>query len=193
VKNYLVKDLMVPLSEYATVMEGSTLFETIVALEKAQEEYDHSKYSHRAVLVLDKNKRVIGKLNQWNFIRALEPKNGDDDLIGDLYQFCFSPQAVAHRQELNRQSIPVHDVYAKATRLKVEDVMQSPSEGEYVEVNTSLDTAIHQLVAGSHLSLLVTKGKDIVGVLRLSDVFAALFHAMKKMEAIENKTDKDGS
>ena len=34
-KNYLVKDLMVPLSEYATVPTGSTLFEAVLALEKA--------------------------------------------------------------------------------------------------------------------------------------------------------------
>ena len=31
--------------------------------------------------------------------------------------------------------------------------------------------AIHQLVMGRHQSLLVTKGKDIVGILRLTDVF----------------------
>ena len=47
---YIVKDLMVPISEYATVAKGSTLFEAVLALEKAQEEYDHSKYHHRAVL-----------------------------------------------------------------------------------------------------------------------------------------------
>jgi len=37
VSDYLVKQLMVPLSEYATVPEGSTLFEAVLALEKAQE------------------------------------------------------------------------------------------------------------------------------------------------------------
>jgi hypothetical protein len=42
VKNYLVKDLMVPLSEYATVPMESTLFEALLALEKSQEEFDHT-------------------------------------------------------------------------------------------------------------------------------------------------------
>jgi hypothetical protein len=64
----------------------------------------------------------------------------------------------------------------------VEDFMQAPSEGEIVEENTSLDTAIHQLVMGTHLSLLVTRGVEIVGILRMSDVFAAVFHAMKQCE-----------
>ena len=57
--DFLVKELMVPLSEYAAVLEGSTLFDAVLALEKAQEEFDHTKYKHRGVLILDKNKRVI--------------------------------------------------------------------------------------------------------------------------------------
>ena len=48
--------------------------------------------------------------------------------------------------------------------------MQSPSEDEFVEENTSLDIAIHQLIMGFHLSLLVRKDEEIVGILRLSDV-----------------------
>jgi hypothetical protein len=39
-----------------------------------------------------------------------------------------------------------------------------------------------QLVTGRHLSLLVTIDKKIVGILRLTDVFAAIFHAMKECE-----------
>ena len=61
-KNYLVKDLMVPLSEYATVPMGSTLFVAVLALEKSQEEFDHTKYRHRGVLILDQNKRVVGQI-----------------------------------------------------------------------------------------------------------------------------------
>jgi hypothetical protein len=74
------------------------------------------------------------------------------------------------------------DVYSKAAKLNVTDFMQRPTEGEYVDENASLDMALHQLTAGSNLSLLVTKGEHIVGVLRLSDVFAAVFHAMKESE-----------
>lgn len=73
--DYLVKELMVPLSEYATVPEGSTLFDAVLALEKAQEEFDHTKYRHRDVLILDKDKRVIGKLGQMDVLRALEGFN----------------------------------------------------------------------------------------------------------------------
>jgi len=52
-KTIPIKDLMVPLEEYATVSEEATLFEAVAALEKAQERLDRDKYLylHRAVLV----------------------------------------------------------------------------------------------------------------------------------------------
>jgi CBS domain containing-hemolysin-like protein len=137
-KNYLVKDLMVPISEYATVPETATLYEAVLALEKAQEAYQQSRYSRKAV--------------------ALQ------------------------QEEYLKSSPPILDVYSTAAKLKVTDLMQRPTEGEYVDETTSLDMALHQLTTGSNLSLLVTRGADIVGVLRLADVFAAVFHAMKESE-----------
>lgn len=67
-------DVMVPLSEYATVDEGATLVEAVQALEKAQEAFDRNRYHHRAVLVLDGQKNVVGKLSQLDILGALEPK-----------------------------------------------------------------------------------------------------------------------
>lgn len=182
-KSYLVKDLMVPISEYATVPEEATLFESVLALEKAQEQFQHSRYSHRAVLILDKNKRVIGKLSQMDFLCALEPSDANLDQIRKFKRFGFSRKAVALQQEeYLKNSPPILDIYSNAAKLKVTDLMHRPAEGEYVDENTSVDMALHQLTAGSNLSLLVTRGEDIVGVLRLADVFAAVFHAMKDSE-----------
>jgi CBS-domain-containing membrane protein len=59
--------------------------------------------------------------------------------------------------------------------------MHTPTEGEYVRQDASLDVAIHQLIIGQHQSLLVTdKAGEIVGILRLTDVFAAVFHKLKE-------------
>ena len=60
--------------------------------------------------------------------------------------------------------------------------MQTPSEGEFIEQEASLEMAVMQLVMGHHFSLLVTRGKEIVGILRLTDAFAAIFHIMKECE-----------
>ena len=183
-KNYCVKDMMVPISEYATVPEDATLFDSVLALEKAQEKYKQSRYSHRAVLILDKKKRVIGRLSQMDFLHALEPRDANLDQIRKFKQFGFSRKAVSLQQEeYLKSSPPILDVYSKAAKLKVTEFMQRLTEGEFVDENTSVDNALHQLTSGSNLSLLATRGTDIVGVLRLADVFSAVFNAMKESES----------
>ena len=182
-KNYKVKELMVPIGEYATVPETATLFEAVLALEKAQEQFQATRYSHRAVLVLDKNKKVVGKLSQMDFLSALEPQDTNLEQIRKFKQFGFTRKAVVLQQEeYLKNSPPILDVYSKAAKNRVTEYMRRPTEGEYVNENASLDVALHQLTAGSNLSLLVTRDKDIVGILRLADVFAAVYHSMKESE-----------
>ena len=181
--DYRVMELMVPLSEYATVPEGSTLFDAVLALEKAQEEFDHTKYKHRGVLILDKDRRVIGKLGQLDVLRALEPKDEDPGEIDQLRQFSFSSNFVQKLHNERRMSAePLKDLCSKASKLRVEDFMQTPSEGEFIEYEASLETAVMQLVTGHHISLLVTRDKEIIGILRMTDAFAAVYHTMKECE-----------
>jgi CBS-domain-containing membrane protein len=188
VRTYTVKELMVPISEYATVPEGSTLFEAILALERAQDEFDHEQYHHRAILILDKKGRVIGKLSQLGVLRALEPKNDDVEGIDELGQFGFSQELVQGLRRRRRlQGLPLKDLYVRTARLRVEDFMQALTEGEYVEQDASLDIAVHQLALGNHLALLVTKEREIVGILRLTDVFGAVLRDMKECMGVRGE------
>ncbi len=184
-ENILVKDLMVPISEYATVTIGTSLISAIKALEQAQETYTMSKYQHRAVLVLDKSGRIVGKISQLRALKAIEPETKSNSDIDQLTKFNFSDNYIAQLRDLYRShgKIMSKDSLKEASTKKVEEFMQTPSPGEFVSENSSLDTAIHRLVAGTHLSLLVTRKEKIVGILRISDVFAAVFH---KMIALEN-------
>lgn len=182
-KDYTVKELMVPITEYATVSEGATLYDAIMALEKAQEDFQSNKYTHRAILIMNKNEQVVGKLSQLNVLRALQPKNGDMESIRDLNQFGFSEKFIRLLQsEKRRQGAQLIDLCKNAAQLKVEDFMQATTEGEYISQDALLDMAVNQLVFGKYLSLLVTEGKKIVGILRLTDVFGAVFHAMQECQ-----------
>ena len=73
-KTMIVKNLIVPLSEYAIVSEEATLYEAVLALEKAQAKFDQNRYRHRAILVYDEKKHIAGKISQLDILRALEPK-----------------------------------------------------------------------------------------------------------------------
>jgi CBS domain-containing protein len=186
-----VQDLMIPLSEYATVSEDATLHEAILALDKSQKEFDRTHYKHRAILVYDKTNKIVGKLSQLDIIRSLEPKYeqmGKSNPLSHvgLSRFGFSPQFM---KEIVKQfrlwEKPIEETCRDAGKLKVKDVMYTPTEGEYVEDTATLAVAVHQLLMGLHQSLLVTHGKEIVGILRLTDVFQEV-----KTLIIESQTNQ---
>jgi CBS domain-containing protein len=183
VKLIKVKDIMIPLSEYATAPEDATLHEVIMALEKAQKEFDKTKDRHRAVLVYDKHHRIVGKISQLDVLRALEPNYTEIGHPESLSRFGFSLKFLRSILEHNYLwDKPLNNICRKAAELKASTFMYSISEGEYVEANTPLDEAIHQLVVGHHQSLLVTRGNDIVGVLRICDVFRVICQMIKATE-----------
>ncbi|MBU3951965.1 MAG: CBS domain-containing protein [Proteobacteria bacterium] len=177
-KSIIVKDLMIPLSEYATVNDDADLSEALDALETAQEQFDKSRYRHRAILVLEKKTgKVIGKLSQLDVIRSLEPKY---ELFTEEKKFPqasmsylgFSPKfmnAILEQYELWYE--PLNDICKNAGIKKVKEIMYTPTAGEYVNEEANLGVAVHQLIMGHHQSLLVIRDEDIVGILRLTDVF----------------------
>lgn len=181
-KSKTVKAFMVPIEEYATVVEDATLLDAVMALEKAQMEFDQTRYRHRAILVLDKNNHVIGKISQHDVIKALEPlyQKLSSREGGALNRFGLSDFFIkSAMEEYSFWDKPLQNICEKGVRQKVKDFMYMPSQGEFVEENATMDEAIHRLVLGEHHSLLVTKGKKIVGVLRLTDVFEMIFKALK--------------
>jgi CBS domain-containing protein len=183
VKSYSVKDLMVPLSEYATVAEDATLYEAVLSLEEAQEKFEdkHTRYRHRAILILDKDGNVVGKLSQLDVLRALEPKYKDMIRGEGSHRYGFTRGFMKSMlEDYQLFANPLDDICRKAGKQNVKKFMHTPTEGEYVSEDASLDVAIHQFIIGHHQSLLVARDEKIVGILRLTDVFAAVFHKMKE-------------
>ena len=169
-----IRELMVPLEEYATVSMDATLKEAVDALEKAQEELDRKryKYLHRAVLVLNKNKDVVGKITQMDILRSLEPKYKD---IGDTRRVSlsgFSAQFLKSMMDSHSLWVrSLRDICNKAVKTKVKDIMAILTEGEFIDEKDSLEEAMHIMIMGHHHSLLVARDENIVGILRVTDVF----------------------
>jgi CBS domain-containing protein len=181
-KTLFVKDLMIPLAEYATVSKNATLQDAVLALEEAQKAFRKGPYKHRAILVYDENSHVVGKVSQLDILRALEPKYEqmmEKETKSSLARFGFGRQFQKTLLEQFRLwDKPLRDICKRAHEIYVKDFMYTPGEGEYVDENSGLDEAINQLVMGHHQSLIVTRGKEIVGILRLTDVFMAVRDAI---------------
>ena len=184
-KSYQVKEMLVPLSEYATVPETASLLEAVKALKKAQAAYSRNRYQHRAILVFGKDNHFVGKLSQHDVIMALEPNykgmaNAADH--GSMHRLGFSNtfvESTLEQYHLWEQALD--NLCEKALHLKVKNIMYAPAKSEFVNEGSTLDEAIHRLILGNHHSLLVSAAHDareIVGVLRLVDVFEFVSDAM---------------
>lgn len=181
-KSYTVSDLMVPLAEYATVSEDATLCEAILALEKSQEAFDQTRYRHRAILVYDKENKIVGKISQVDALRALEPKYAELLPETSARQMGFSNQYVQGMlDQFALWDNPMDDICRKAADRIVSDFMHKPEEGELVRESTKLEVAIHQMIVDHHQSLLVIDDSgEVIGILRLTDAFALVFDKVKE-------------
>ncbi len=181
-KQYKVKNLMVPLSEYAVIPENATIFEAVLALEKTQQSFNQNSYQSRAILIEDSKGNIIGKLGQLDILRALEPKYAEikSDMPG-MAKYGFSKQFLLSILDTYKMfDKPLDDICRKAGMEKAVKYMHRPTEGEYISADESLDQAIHMLIVAHHQSLLVTQKKKIIGILRLTDVFANISKHMKE-------------
>ena len=181
----LVKDMMVPLDRYGLVSQEATLFEAILILQEAQKKRDRSRQPFRAVLIIDNNKKVIGKLGELAFLKALEPKHG---LLGDVNKLT---NAGVSEQYIN--TIMSHykffqdklsNLCYRARDIKVKDVMHPITES--IDENTILCEAISKLILWDTLSVLVTRAGEIVGLLRISDICQEVAEQMKALSQENN-------
>ncbi|WDP92925.1 MAG: CBS domain-containing protein [Desulfobacter sp.] len=171
-----VSEFMIPLSDYATVSQDATLADAIRALKAAQSDTKF-RHKHRAVLALGKGDTVVGKLGIREILKSLEPKyrqfehSEDAGCIG-LSRFGFNNDFLTSLvDKLELWDETMEELIAKAGRLRVKDIMYSPSQGEYVDQDAPIAEAVHQFILGCHQSLLVLDGDTVVGILRLADIF----------------------
>ena len=179
-KEYKVKNLMVPATEYVSVSEDATLFDAVKALDASRKNYPDDRYPHRGILVYDKNKKVIGKLGYLDILRALEPRYFEMQDRKGLGTPGFSKQFMKSMIETHRfLDGAMKNICKKAGETKISEFVEAPTDSEFVDLEASLDEAIHQLVLGQHQSLLVTSNeRDIIGILRLTDVFSIICQSM---------------
>jgi CBS domain-containing protein len=175
------RDLMVSLSEYAVVDEGTTLQEALVALDESQANVPPGRARHRAILVRSRQGEIVGKIHYFAFLRALVPERkamgeaalmdragvSDDirnssmrmlDLLtGDLMNVCE-----------RARNVVVRDIYSSVTT--------------HIDEDAPLSDAIPIFLSAQTQSLLVRRSGKTVGVLRLSDLFDELSTQIKRGE-----------
>ena len=179
-KNITVEMLMVPLEEYATVSQEADLYEAIHALEDAQKAFDPSKHRHRAILVLDNEKNVVGKISMFDILMALEPKYEELDVTETVSLSGYNPEFI---KSLLKDNVlwnePLQFACNRAAKLHISEIMEVPADGVYIDADATLDEALHQLIVCRCDSLIVTGNEKVMGILRLTDVFVQICEKIK--------------
>ena len=184
-KDIEIKDVMIQLPDYATVSEDDSLSDAIAVLKKSQQNSTH-KYKHRAVLVFNRQGHITGKLSMFDIIKALEPKYRHFEHPESFSGIGLSRFGLNHdflKSLIGTFSLwdeTLEELVRKALIIPVRDIMYSPAECEYVNIDRPISEAVHQFILGSHQSLLVLKGKRVIGVLRLSDIFNLICNVARK-------------
>jgi len=168
-----VKDLMIPVSEYPTVNQDAFMIDAIIALKTANDNIEVGKKHYRAVLVSNNEGKVVGKIGHISFLKALEPKYNDVFDMEKLSRLSLSRDFIDSMvQHYNLWGNDSLDLCTIAKTLTCKSIML-PIE-QRIEENDSITEAIHKIIMWQTLSLLVTSGDEIIGIIRLSEIYDSI-------------------
>ena len=173
----LVKDLMVPAEECATVRQEVTVGEALQKFKGMGEGQIGARESSEwgALLVVDQGNRAIGKLGRTDIVMSLDPgyrRRGDSSAIAHTATAGLTPallRSLLHRYSAWNESFETR--CQSVLVLTVEECMCQPSSSECVMDSDLLEVAVHKLTMSHHQSLLVVGTQGIAGILNLCDVF----------------------
>lgn len=176
-----VKDLMLSLNEYATVLANATVKEALEILSRSQEDLGSERHRHRAILVLDERGNVVGKMTYWSILRRLELRFFADEDYDALARMGISSVFIESIKDgFSLFQSDLTHLCQKVAKLKASDAMVKIEES--VDQETSLVEAIRLMVLGHWQSMLVRRDGVAVGILRLSDVFEAVADVIRKSD-----------
>jgi len=169
-KDIKVRDIMIPISEYATVKHDTMLADAIMTLEKTREKTIGKKDRYRAVLVVDDKNKIIGKVGYLSFLKAMEPNYNKLKMEDALMRVDLHSDFIDDLMEnFNLWQEDFLDICNRANTVLVTEAMKPVDE--HIDAGASLVDAMHKLIVWNTLSLLVKEKVTIVGIIRLSDVY----------------------
>lgn len=165
-----VKDIMIPLSQYVSILEDNTLKDALVALRKSHLSMSIDQYYHRAVLVKDNNGKIVGKLGYLGILAALDPQYDNLDEMKQLAGSGITKEDLRREmRDLGFWNDKCPLIKKRADEIKMNQVMVKFDKR--IEEDRSLAEAMHIMANQQILSLLTTREGKTTGVIRLSDLF----------------------
>lgn len=176
-----VRDLMVSLDEYPQVPSDASVYDALMTLDKYQANRPPGRQAYRAVLIVNSTGKIIGKIGQLAFLKAVEPRYHPEDDFDELESAGVSEDHISTMMDTMRLVMnDFSDLRARAETVKVSKVMHPVTEG--IDIDSNLAEAIHMLIKYQTISLLVKENGKIVGLIRISDMLDEITREIKEDE-----------
>jgi CBS domain-containing protein len=167
-----VKDLLVPLNEYATTTEDKSLRDAVPVLRQLYCEVEEGRCTqagHRNILVLDDSGNLVGILSFRSILAVLIPEVAGGisarlEALGVSIAF-----AQANSPNLDEARATFRARVIRNAETKVKDVMLKVRGT--IDVNADLMDAIKLMYRNKITVIPVYDGEKLIGVLRESDLF----------------------
>ncbi len=176
-----VRDLMVPLADYAVTTTESTLREAVFTLQRLYCKVEAGKCTHaghRNVLVLDPDNNLVGILNFGSILKVLIPEISGG-LSGKVESFGVSLAfAQSGTPDLDEARASFRARVIRNATTKVKDVMLKVRGT--IDADSDILEAL-KLIYKNKLNVLpVFENDELVGVLRESDLFLAVAEVLSE-------------
>jgi hypothetical protein len=176
-----VSDLMRPIDEFPRISIHATFAETVDALEEADKQFLAGRAPQRILLVYDEAGKVVGKMSPIDVAQGLEPNYESFDALKTMPRYHTPASTIEFMKDsLRFWQKPLAELCSKATDVKIDNFIKTPTPDHIVKADDRMDTAFHLFVIGRHDSLFVKDGEVIIGLLRFSDVYRKIVQTMRE-------------
>ncbi len=167
-----VKEIMIPISDYAVARTGDTLSEAVPLLRKIYCLSEHGKCTetgHRSILVVNDEGNLAGIVNFSTILAALIPEIAGGILARFESIGISMTYAQAGSEELDEARLSFRARVKKNAETKIDNVMLK-IKGSIDSNSTVLDAL--KLIYRNKINILpVYESQKLIGVVRDSDLF----------------------
>lgn len=178
IENHLVKDIYVKIDDYPNILESSPIGNAFYMMHSVLED----KHKYRSILVLDDNSHLKGYLSLRDLIRAVGPdylhKVHPDVKGHQPFNFEGLGQNLSALSLLWQEGFSVQQLQTEAKK-PVSEYMTLMNE--QVSLNDPVAKCLYLMLVKDLLMLPVVENEEVVGVIRLVDVFECLAQNVEKV------------
>jgi len=182
-----IQELMRPLDQFPRISAQALFHDVMDALDQANAEYLSGVSKQRLLLVENSDGTILGKISPKDVLRSLEPQYDKINSFKDDIRFGLPQLVETMKRDFLLWQDPLGDLCRKAAEIRADKIMSRPSPVQGVKISDRIDNAFHLFATTGHDSLYVTQDDEIIGLLRFTDIYAAIRKTVQACAAEQGK------